>query len=65
MNNDEQVITIKLEEYKELLMIKGKYEELKNMYYPATYPNSYPKSNIVYRSFDDDNTCACEKEIGV
>ena len=38
-----EVITIPMEEYKELLMIKGKYEELKNMYMPT-----YPKTNITY-----------------
>lgn len=27
---DDKVITISMEEYKELLMIKGKYEELKS-----------------------------------
>lgn len=41
-------ITITLEEYKELLTIKGKYEELKNIYMP-----SYPKTNITYRGFDE------------
>ena len=29
---DEKQITISLEEYKELLIIKGKYEELKSQY---------------------------------
>ena len=43
-------ITIKLEEYKELLIIKGKYEELKNLYCPV------PKTNITYRNFDTDTT---------
>ena len=43
-------ITIKLEEYKELLIIKGKYEELKNLYCPV------PKTNITYRNFDIDPT---------
>ena len=38
----EDVITISMEEYKELLMIKGKYEELKlNSFTIKTEP-SYP-----------------------
>ena len=41
-------ITISLEEYKELLMIKGKYEELKSMYVPTTYPI------ITYRNFEQE-----------
>lgn len=37
----EDVITIPMEEYKELLMIKGKYEELKlNSYVIKTEPAS-------------------------
>lgn len=40
---DNKSITIPLSEYKELLIIKGKYEELKNMYMP-----SYPKTTITY-----------------
>ena len=41
-------ITISMEEYKELLMIKGKYEELRSLYY------SYPKSTITYRDFNNE-----------
>ena len=36
--NKEETITITMEEYKELLIIKGKYEELKSLYIPQTYP---------------------------
>lgn len=32
--NKEELITIKLDEYKELLIIKGKYEELKSIGLP-------------------------------
>ena len=32
-NNREVLISIPLEEYKELLIIKGKYEELKSQYW--------------------------------
>lgn len=41
-------ITITLEEYKELLIIKGKYEELKLLYQP------YPKTTITYRDFNNE-----------
>lgn len=34
MDNRQEVITISLEEYKELLVIKGKYEELKKINQP-------------------------------
>ena len=44
---DNKTITIQLSEYKELLIIKGKYEELKNMYMP-----SYPKTTITYGGGD-------------
>lgn len=37
---EEQMITIKLEEYKELLVIKGKYEELKAWSMPHLYPTT-------------------------
>ena len=47
LEEDKEYITIELEEYKELLMIKGKYEELKNMYMP-----SYPKTSITYRGLE-------------
>ena len=48
---EREVITISLEEYKELLIIKGKYEELKSIY------NPYPfNTKITYRGIDDDNS---------
>lgn len=43
-----KTITITLEEYKELLIIKGKYEELKSNYKPMTYPT------ITYRGTKDN-----------
>ena len=43
-----ETITITIEEYKELLMIKGKYEELKSMYVPTTYPK------ITYHNFEKE-----------
>ena len=45
---EEEIIVITLEEYKELLMIKGKYEELKSLY------NSAFNTKIIYRNFEDD-----------
>lgn len=44
----EEAIVITLEEYKELLMIKGKYEELKSLYNPTF------NTKITYRNFEDD-----------
>lgn len=44
MIDDIERITIPLEEYKELLTIKGKYEELKSMYY-----GPYTNTKITYR----------------
>lgn len=41
-------ISIPLDEYKELLTIKGKYEELKSIYYGV-----YSSTKIAYR--DDDS----------
>ena len=47
---DNKTITISLDEYKELLTIKGKYEELKSIY------NPYPfNTKITYRGIDDTN----------
>ena len=40
-------ITIPIEEYKELLVIKGKYEELSKQYQPVT---------IKYNGFDETGT---------
>lgn len=44
MIDDIERISIPLEEYKELLTIKGKYEELKSMYY-----GPYTNTKITYR----------------
>lgn len=41
---NKETITISMEEYKELLIIKGKYEELKTLYSP------YYPTKITYRS---------------
>lgn len=42
-------ITITLEEYKELLIIKGKYEELKSR------EGSWIKPTITWRGYDEHN----------
>lgn len=42
-------ITITLEEYKELLIIKGKYEELKSR------EGSWIKPTITWREYDESN----------
>ena len=42
-------ITITLEEYKELLIIKGKYEELKSR------EGSWTKPTITWREYDKSN----------
>lgn len=46
---DDKQITIPLEEYKELLIIKGKYEELKSQYQPY-------RSTITYTGGDNTNS---------
>ena len=46
--NDSKMITISLEEYKSLLIIKGKYEELKGKQMNQTYPK------ITYRSYSNE-----------
>lgn len=55
---DNKTITIQLSEYKELLIIKGKYEELKGLYYGPTYP----KTSITYRGIDSIATPATPYE---
>ena len=48
METVKETITISMEEYKELLIIKGKYEELKLLYQP------YSKTTITYRDFNNE-----------
>ena len=55
---DNKTVTIQLSEYKELLTIKGKYEELKSMYYGPSL-----KTNITYRgpeTFKSPYTVTCD-----
>lgn len=47
-------ITISMDEYKELLIIKGRYEELNSR---TLIPQiRYPYTRVTYRSFDEENT---------
>ena len=46
--DNSKTITISLEEYKSLLIIKGKYEELKGNQMNQTYPK------ITYRSYSNE-----------
>lgn len=48
--SDEATITITMEEYKELLIIKGKYEELKERQQITYVPWL---TNITYKNTDD------------
>lgn len=49
--NDEATITITMEEYKELLIIKGKYEELKERIQPIGWVPY--RTNITYINAGD------------
>ena len=52
--NDEATITITLEEYKELLVIKGKYEELKERQQQQQQIPCVPwNTHITYKNADD------------
>ena len=53
MKENVKEITITLDEYKELLMIKGKYEELKSVYY-----GPYSSTKITYRG-DTEKEYSC------
>lgn len=47
-------ITISMDKYKELLIIKGRYEELSNR---TLIPQTrYPYTRVTYRSFDEEDT---------
>ena len=52
---DNKTITIPFEEYKELLIIKGKYEELKSQTSLAWDPSiNFPKTKITYRDSEKE-----------
>ena len=50
---DNKTITIPFEEYKELLIIKGKYEELKSQTSLA-WDLNFPKTKITYRDSEKE-----------
>ena len=53
-------ITISMDEYKELLIIKGRYEELNSR---TLIPQiRYPYTGVTYRSFDEENT-SCDDRV--
>lgn len=60
-------ITIPIEEYKELLIVKGKYEELKSIYY-----GPYSSTKITYRGLEDEGVqmappykITCDNSLGL
>ena len=55
----EKYITITMEEYKELLIIKGKYEELKEVQNPLIF---YDRINNPIMESPYKITCDCNKE---
>ena len=67
MIDDIERISIPLDEYRELLIIKGKYEELKSIYY-----GPYTSTKITYRGETDKSfvppykvTCSDAEDLGV
>ena len=59
----QKIITISMEEYKELLIIKGKYEELKSYTMPDIYPHK-----ITWRGDSEPlgyKVTCCEEDSGV
>ena len=67
---EDTLIEITFNEYKELLIIKGRYEELKSLYKPSCpgpcYPTqtSYPRT-ITWTSYTDDDKKLPEEEYQV
>lgn len=54
IDNVKSEITISMDEYKELLIIKGRYEELNSR---TLIPQTrYPYTRVTYRSSDEENT---------
>ena len=51
--SDTETITITLKEYKELLIIKGKYEELKEQQQQQQIPCVPWNTHITYKTADD------------
>lgn len=56
----QETITIPMEEYKELLIIKGKYEELKSKESVSTFP-TYPNINSEIFKYPYKITCEAKE----
>jgi len=54
-----ETITIPFEEYKELLIIKGKYEELKELYIPKIYPTQITYNGEITKDLKPPYTITC------
>lgn len=58
-------ITITMEEYKELLIIKGKYEELSRLHHPYVYTGiRYNGTDLKKREFNEPYKVTCEVDNG-
>lgn len=55
----QETIQITIEEYKELLTIKGKYEELKEHYMPRIYPTTIKYTGETFRDPYEPYTVTC------
>ena len=59
VDNVKAEITISMDEYKELLIIKGRYEELNSR---TLIPQTrYPYTGVTYRSFDEENASSDDR----
>lgn len=59
INDIKPEITISMDEYKELLIIKGRYEELNSR---TLIPQiRYPYTGVTYRSFDEENASSDDR----
>ena len=59
VDNVKAEITISMDEYKELLIIKGRYEELNSR---TLIPQiRYPYTRVTYRSFDEEPTSSDDR----
>lgn len=59
----EETITITLEEYKELLMIKGRYEELKETCMPRIYPTTITYNGQTDKDLKPPYTVTCSEGV--
>lgn len=55
----QKIITISMEEYKELLIIKGKYEELKSYTTPYIYPTKITWRGDTDTTWQEPYTVSC------